>query len=99
MEKQRQRIANFVNTLLDEKVNDEQSSLILGLNPMSTDGTNDYKCNNYDTLSCATNDSTCVNYKGCGYSKNNYNCTNKEAPGGGLTNIIEDKCRKNFFMC
>lgn len=87
---QKERISDFVRDLLDNELPETQCAMVLG-NAESAQSTNNYKCNNYEAVSCASNDSTCTNHNVCALSTNNYSCTSYQKPN---TNFIADKCLK-----
>ncbi|MCM1319853.1 MAG: hypothetical protein NC217_05680 [Muribaculaceae bacterium] len=88
MEKQRNRIGNYVSTLLNAKVEGSNSFIVFGENNKDDEGTNASKCSNYQSESCKLNFYKCHNFGVCGVSQNGNECSN-----GGTTNWDVSGCK------
>ena len=83
--KQQNRIHDFIKAQLAEAVNKGKNSVVFGASPNSTDGTNEYKCQNYATLACSSNSVECENHGVCSFSSNEYKCSSLEKPNFNMT--------------
>ena len=81
MNKQLEKIIEFVNTIESSRMTDEQQSFVLS-SPLTVSGGSNSsgQCTNYDAEACGGVNKRCTNYGVCGTSDNIRNCTNKPNP-------------------
>ena len=78
MNKQLEKINEFVRTIESSQMTDEQQSLVLSASATVIGGSNGKgECSNYDADACGGVNIRCTNYGVCGTSDNKRNCVNK----------------------
>lgn len=78
MNKQLEKIREFVRTIESSQMTDEQQSLVLSASTVIIGGSNGRgECSNYDADACGGVNRRCTNYGVCGTSDNTKNCINK----------------------
>ena len=78
MNTQLAKIEKFVESLCDERLNEEQQSLVLVSPNNFVGGDNGNACQNYAEAACSGTNRRCTNYGVCGTSDNKGNCINKD---------------------
>lgn len=78
MNKQLERIKEFVSTIESTQMTEEQQSIILSSTTNVIGSANGRgQCSNYDVDACGGVNKRCTNYGVCGTSDNRRNCVNK----------------------
>ena len=86
MNTQLAKIEKFVESMCEERLNEEQQSLVLVSPNNFVGGDNGNTCQNSSEQACSGTNRRCTNYGVCDTSDNTRNCKNKEEDDDGGNN-------------